>query len=143
VLVPLGSRTLTAIVVGVAEGPEPEGVRDVLEVLDREPFLPEPVLNLALWIAEYYMASPGDALGAAAPPFAWIESEPHFALTPQGRTEADGVRGAVDPLLGRLGVGPKRLRTLLRANEPRAAVESQLRALEREGLVIRDRKSVV
>jgi len=67
VLVPLGRRTVTGIVVGPAEGPEPESVRDAFEVLDATPFLPDEVVDLALWVADYYLASPGDALASAAP----------------------------------------------------------------------------
>ena len=47
VLVPLGRRTVTGIVVGPAEGPEPDGVRDATEILDATPFLPGEVVNLA------------------------------------------------------------------------------------------------
>ena len=40
----------------------------VIEVLDVEPFLPPAVVDLAMWVAEYYACGPGDALAAAMPP---------------------------------------------------------------------------
>lgn len=69
VLVPLGPRVLTACVLGPATQAPPE-VRDVIEILDDAPFLPGDVLDLALWVADYYMAGPGDAMAVAMPPMA-------------------------------------------------------------------------
>ena len=79
VRVPLGSRLVVGLVIFVGDGadatgsskPAADGVRAVAEVIDAEPFLPAPVLDLALWIAEYYTCGPGDAVAAAMPPFAW------------------------------------------------------------------------
>jgi primosomal protein N' (replication factor Y) (superfamily II helicase) len=45
-------------------------IKDILEVLDQEPFFPEDVLRIALWTAEYYLCGPGETLAAASPPFA-------------------------------------------------------------------------
>ena len=69
--VPLGNRTVTGCVVrAVTAIPPDTEVRDVSEALDREPFLPHVVVDLALWVAEYYAAGPGDALLPAMPPAA-------------------------------------------------------------------------
>ena len=73
----------------------PSGVRDATEVLDATPFLPDEVVDLALWVADYYLASPGDALASAAPPFAWVESEPHYELTDEGRACSMGRPAAI------------------------------------------------
>jgi primosomal protein N' (replication factor Y) len=45
-------------------------VKAVLEVLDADGFLPAPIVELCEWIAEYYFAGVGDAIGAALPPAA-------------------------------------------------------------------------
>ena len=137
VLVPLGRRTVTGLVVGPAEGPPPDVVRDIERVLDEAPFVPDDVIDLALWIAEYYLASPGDALGAALPSFAWIESEPHFELTESARVETAGLAQILDPLLARLARGRRPLRALVGRGETRASVEARLRSLERAGTVAR------
>jgi primosomal protein N' (replication factor Y) len=137
VLVPLGTRRVTGLVVGEAASP-PEGeIRDLAEVLDDAAFLPEAVVTLCLWVADYYLSGPGDALAAAMPPGAWIETERVYQLTAPGRERA--VTGAEDPrlpLLRQLTTGARSARTLARASGGRP-IESVLRTLERDGLVER------
>ena len=74
VRVPLGSRVVTGCVVGVDVNPDTDSVevKDLIECVDTDAFLPRSVMEIALWVAEYYAAGPGDALAAAMPPFAWI-----------------------------------------------------------------------
>jgi primosomal protein N' (replication factor Y) (superfamily II helicase) len=72
VVVPLGKRSVTGIVVDpdVTAGQEAtavERIKPIIETLDDEPFLPKPVVDLALWVAEYYACGAGDALAAAFP----------------------------------------------------------------------------
>ncbi len=69
VRVPVGSRTLTGCVVGHdAEAAQPETMKDLVEVIDREPFLPPRIVDLCAWVAEYYLAGIGDAIAVAMPP---------------------------------------------------------------------------
>ena len=71
VRVPVGSRVVTGCVVG--HDPRTDSgtkVKDVREVLDREPFLPAEVVDLCRWVADYYVAGVGDAIGVALPPSA-------------------------------------------------------------------------
>jgi primosomal protein N' len=69
VLVPVGPRTLTGCVVEhVADAPATDGLKDVVEVLDSEPYLPASIVALCGWVAEYYLSGVGDALAAAMPP---------------------------------------------------------------------------
>ena len=69
VRVPIGSRTVIGCVVAhdasLGAGTEP---RDVAAVLDEEPFLLPAIVELCRWVAEYYMAGFGDAIGVAMPP---------------------------------------------------------------------------
>ena len=69
VRVPLGTRVLTGCVIAhdasIDEGTQ---AKDVAEVLDREPFLPSAVVELAVWVADYYVAGVGDAIAVAMPP---------------------------------------------------------------------------
>ena len=69
VLVPLGTRTLTGVVVEDS-GPRGSGgeVKDVIDVLDDHAFLPPDVLRLVRWVAEYYACGTGEALSSAMPP---------------------------------------------------------------------------
>jgi primosomal protein N' (replication factor Y) (superfamily II helicase) len=69
VRVPVGSRTVTGCVVAQgADAPDADAVKDIIEVLDREPFLPPGVVKLCEWVAEYYLAGIGDAVAVAMPP---------------------------------------------------------------------------
>jgi primosomal protein N' (replication factor Y) len=71
VTVPLGPRVVTGCVVEPRSvAPPGTELREVASVLDDEPFLPPAVVDLALWIGDYYMAGPGDALAIAMPPSA-------------------------------------------------------------------------
>ena len=60
-------------------------VKNLIAVLDEEPFLPDAIVDLALWVSDYYMAGPGDTLAAAMPPGAWVESQRRYRLTVSGR----------------------------------------------------------
>jgi primosomal protein N' (replication factor Y) len=75
VRVPVGTRTVTGCVVehtSVSEsGTE---IRDLVEVVDEEPFLPASIVGLCQWMAEYYVAGIGDAIGVAMPPGARVRA---------------------------------------------------------------------
>ena len=95
VVVPLGSRRLTGIVVGNGNAPTGDfEVRDFQTALDTEPFLPGDVVELAGWVADYYLAGPGAALAIAMPPHALSERADAFrtvrrvALTAEGHDVA-------------------------------------------------------
>ena len=71
VIVPLGSRKLTGVVVGPADPPIGDfELRDLLQVLDADSFLPPDVIELTDWVSEYYLAGPGATLSIAMPPHA-------------------------------------------------------------------------
>ena len=98
VLVPVGARRLTGVVLRggeeVAAAAHDVAVKDLLDVFDGESFLPPPVVALTEWAAEYYACGVGEAVAAAMPPFAWIESEWRVRITPEGRQQVDRI-GAV------------------------------------------------
>ncbi len=140
VLVPLGKRIVTGVVVGQDDEPAPpsgdggdEGVKDVIDVLDEEPFLPADVVALTTWIAEYYACGAGDAIGAAMPPRAFLESERHAQITGLGRERRPLERGLRRELLDLLpGDKPAPVHAL--AGDRRGA-HAGLLALERAGLI--------
>ena len=78
VLVPLGSRVLTGCVVDDHSGNSPsleprtpspdQQLKEILEVVEEEAFLPAEVMQLATWVAEYYACGIGEALATAMPP---------------------------------------------------------------------------
>ena len=100
VLVPLGNRTVTGCVLAAPAAAAPglesdhdsdheSNIKAIEEVLDREVFLPDEVIDLALWVAEYYAAGPGEALATAMPPLAGIESRRRVSLTDAGRASLE------------------------------------------------------
>lgn len=65
VLVPLGKRQVTGIVIDVASGATATRLRDVLDVLDDVPLLSPDLITLYGFAARYYMASLGEVLSTA------------------------------------------------------------------------------
>jgi primosomal protein N' (replication factor Y) len=91
VMVPLGGRTVAGCVVDPHAAPPANAeLRDILEVVDADPFLPPVVVDLALWVGEYYASGPGDALAIAMPPSARGGQRTAFRTV----TRADLVTGA-------------------------------------------------
>jgi primosomal protein N' (replication factor Y) len=71
VVVPLGSRTVTGIVIDVgvdAPGVEQADIKAIRRLLDDEAFLAPDLIALARWTAEYYAAGAGEAVVALLPP---------------------------------------------------------------------------
>ena len=129
VRVPLGNRVVTGCVLAQEELDDHDA-KALLECLDTEPFLPGPVLELALWAADYYACGPGEAVGAAMPPFAWGRNVPKrqqrtaFKTVRVVRLTNDGekiVRGAS----AILGVRQRAALTML-ASSPAGLVTSAL-----------------
>ena len=133
VLVPLGSRIVTGIVLGEDRAPDAVTTRAIADALDDEAFLPEEVIALASWVAEYYACGIGDAMASAMPPRAWIESERHAQITEAGRLGVLKERGVRREILERLQTDkPIRVETLLGG---RRGAHALLNALARDGLL--------
>ena len=162
VAVPLGPRVVTGCVIGDAADPGGDGtaseaaIREVAACLDGEALLPAPVLELALWVAEYYACGPGETIAAALPPLALSTAArrgPRFKIervasaTPLGRDAARSGQPALGrrqrealaaleaaasglglPVLARRGIGAATLARL----ERRGFVALATRRVERE-----------
>ena len=111
VRVPIGNRTVTGCVVESparnATPADDRGVRlqpdlkEIIEVLDAEPFLPPAVVELCQWVADYYLAGIGDAIAVALPPGArekasGFRTRRTAALTAHGRSAAAGAVSDAD-----------------------------------------------
>jgi primosomal protein N' (replication factor Y) (superfamily II helicase) len=106
VRVPVGTRTVTGCVVdSPANGDlthstggarlQPD-LKDIVEVLDHEAFLPQPIVELCQWVAEYYVSGIGDAVAVALPPGAkhtasGFRTRRTAMLTAHGRAAAAAV----------------------------------------------------
>jgi primosomal protein N' (replication factor Y) (superfamily II helicase) len=83
VVVPLGRRTETGVVLGPGE---PAGdVRAALRLLDEAPLLTAEVIALVRWAAAHYLAPLGPAVKAALPPGLDVRDALVSALTDAGR----------------------------------------------------------
>ncbi len=75
VLVPLGKRKVTGIVVDFARQPALENIREILDILDERPILDAPLLKLCQWISNYYISPLGETLATVLPPILRMESQ--------------------------------------------------------------------
>ena len=107
VRVPIGSRTVTGCVVeSPSTGEAPAEIKDLIEVIDLEPFLPPSIVELCRWTADYYLAGIGDAIAVALPPGARNKASAFrtrrvASLTAHGRSAADATAAADLRLTGR------------------------------------------
>ena len=156
VLVPVGARTVTGCAMDAQQVADDdprataEGLRELIDVLDGDAYLPADVLALAAWVAEYYLCGPGEVVGAAVPPMAWLESRRVVAITDAGIRAA--AEGASPPLTGVAGLvldvaaAARSLpESTLRGRVERAPgaggrarppIANALRTLERRGFVV-------
>ncbi len=144
--VPLGTRVVTGCVIDArAVAPAGGVVRDVVDVLDAEPFLPEQIVALALWVAEYYAAGPGDALVNAMPPRARRGEATSFRRVPVAELIASDVPPTVrgqkqQAAVARLQAAPEGV--ALGALRKDGISLATVRSLERAG-VVRLREEIV
>jgi primosomal protein N' len=161
VLVPLGKRTVTGVILdspspeppspeppspellsSEVASPEPPGpefpqrssIKDIIDVLDSEPFLNADVVTLVSWVSEYYACGIGEAIAAAMPPRAWIVSERFAQLAEgvNGRIEAE--RGPRRQILEALTARkPVRIDRLAKLG---TGIHAAVLALERDGLIV-------
>jgi primosomal protein N' (replication factor Y) len=142
VLVPLGKRTVTGIVLPEADSRKPEAGsgepeagswKPLIDVLDDTAFLPAEIVSLAAWVAGYYACGIGDAIATAMPPRAWIESERHARITDAGEARMLVERGARREVLEFLTGG--RVASIGTLVKKTPAARAALTALQDEGLV--------
>ncbi|MFQ5850495.1 MAG: primosomal protein N' [Candidatus Binatia bacterium] len=75
VLVPLGKRKVTGVVVDFSAQTSLEKVREILAVLDEQPILDASLLKLCHWISNYYVSSMGESLSVVLPPLLRLKSQ--------------------------------------------------------------------
>ncbi len=126
-LVPLGRRTATGVVVGPG-GPQPN-VRDALRLLDDGPMLNADVIELVRFAAAHYLAPLGPAIKAALPPGLDVREKLSARLTDKGTELLE--RGQLD-LAGQEDATRRLLR---KASSGARLSPAQLAALAKRGLV--------
>ena len=126
VLVPFGRRRVVGVVAGPGERVEGVEIREILEVVDDEPVVEPASLELAAWLAEHYLAPPGECYRLVMPPAGVAASRAVAQLRDDAGSEAD-------PVLAQLRSGPIPVASLARklGRDPSA----RLARLQREGRV--------
>ena len=92
VVVPFRNRALVGVVLGLtARRPEAEQIKEIAEVLDPVPALPPLLLELGRWVANYYLAPPGEVFRAMLPPAVELRQARELLLTAAGREYLAGL----------------------------------------------------
>jgi primosomal protein N' (replication factor Y) len=99
VLVPFRKKSMVGVVVELVER-APQGtigktkIRDIAKVLDPAPALTPKLIELARWIAGYYLAPVGEVFRAMLPPVTELRTQRQIVLTESGRAalESPGLK---------------------------------------------------
>ncbi len=94
VLVPFRKKAMVGVVVELAESaPQGTKIREITRVLDFVPALTPKLIELAHWIAGYYLAPVGEVFRAMLPPVTELKSQRQIILTDAGREASDSLSG--------------------------------------------------
>jgi primosomal protein N' (replication factor Y) len=85
VLVPFRNEKLAGIVIRVHDEPPPVEAKAILNILDEESILSPQLLELAQWIARYYIAPVGEVLRAMLPLASEVSKQVLYRITDLGR----------------------------------------------------------
>ena len=85
VLVPFRNEKLAGVVVRLHDDAPPVEAKPLITILDREPILSESLLELAQWIAQYYIAPLGEVLRTMLPLMAEVRRVVLYRITDTGR----------------------------------------------------------
>jgi len=141
VLVPFGRRKVTGYVLGEGSPPDDAEIKEIIEVLDDIPAIPETLLRDLLWLAEYYVAPAGEVLKGALPAGMEKSSAAGVVITDEGRHAlADETTSEADrDILGRVaaepGIAPKKLEAAAGKG-----ANSRLRRMLKRGWLLRQQK---
>ncbi len=94
VLVPFRKKAMVGVVVELVESaPQGTKIREVARVFDFVPALTVKLIELAHWIAGYYLAPIGEVFRAMLPPVTEVKTQRQIILTDAGREAADSLSG--------------------------------------------------
>src|SRR6201988_3945002 len=86
VLVPFRNKSLVGVVVEcVQQAPKATKIREITKILDFLPALTPKLIELAHWIAGYYLAPIGEVFRAMLPPLTELKLRRESTLTAAGR----------------------------------------------------------
>jgi primosomal protein N' (replication factor Y) len=86
VLVPFRNKSLVGVIVEMTDHAPPQAqVRPITRSLDFLPALTPKLIDLARWLANYYVAPIGEVLRSMLPPLTELKTERQIAITEAGR----------------------------------------------------------
>ena len=138
VLAPLGKRNVLGLIVKLDPAPpvlsEKVEMRPLLAVLDHAPVVPEHLLDLCVWISEYYFYPLGEVLQLAMPAKARTLPEVYFRLRAKAREEIKNPGGSalIDLLSQKEEVSVKEVKRKLGYEKK---IRLELQKLEHEGAI--------
>jgi primosomal protein N' (replication factor Y) len=83
VWIPFGEKTLQGVVLEIGPFPAVEETREIIDVIEPQPFLSPAHVSLARWISEYYLSSLFDAVALMLPPGFERKALTFVSLTPE------------------------------------------------------------
>ncbi len=93
-LVPFRKKSLVGVVVEMADRPPANAkVREITKVMGLAPALTPKLIELAQWIANYYLAPIGEVFRAMLPPIVELNLRREIVLTAEGREAAESLGG--------------------------------------------------
>src|SRR5271170_2166493 len=94
ILVPFRKKSLVGVVVDLTDQP-PANVklREIARLMEFAPALTPKLIELAQWIANYYLAPIGEVFRSMLPPITELKVHREIALTPSGRAAAESLGG--------------------------------------------------
>src|SRR6266852_1560850 len=94
VLVPFRKKAMVGVAVEMAESaPQGTKIREITRVLDFVPALTPKLIELANWIAGYYLAPVGEVFRAMLPPLTELKSQRQIIFTDAGREAVESLSG--------------------------------------------------
>ncbi len=142
VIVPFGTRKLAGVVLACHDNEPSMAARAVQRLVDEEPALSRELLDLGLWIADYYCAPPGETLRSMLPLASDVRAGKVVALTPAGQEavrQLPILAEADDPVVRILRALERRPLTEQTLNKKFPDSAGALRSLERKGFLIVER----
>lgn len=139
VWVPFGPHRVQGVILGFSDTSPVEDVRELDGIVESEPALSPAHIALARWISDYYVSPLADAVRLMLPPgmSQRLETIVRLKASPPWPDDLSAGQKALLDYLARRS--PRRW-TLLRRRFPASDLRRDVKALERRGLVARDKQ---
>jgi len=135
VLIPLGKRKVTGMVVSLVSRSPVEDTKAIEDILDPYPLLTPELLSLTQWVADYYLSAWGEAVRAALPPGLVQGSKPFVRLLQNVPHEKVPLSGPENELFQCILEGKNRSVRMLKKKWGKEGIHYMLGRLENKGLI--------